>query len=84
MSGTPCFRGTRLPVQQLFEWLADGVPLDEFDRDFKLDPRAAAAVLQIGSAAVKAAAAQTPPAPTSPDDCFHEGGGEVRDCMNIA
>ena len=25
MSGVPCFRGSRLPVQQLFDWLADGV-----------------------------------------------------------
>ena len=29
MSGAPCFRGSRLPVQQLFDWLADGVPLLE-------------------------------------------------------
>ena len=29
MSGAPCFRGTRLPVQQLFDWLSDGVPLDD-------------------------------------------------------
>ena len=28
MSGAPCFRGSRLPVQQLFDWLA-GVPLLE-------------------------------------------------------
>ena len=60
MSGAPCFRGTRLPVQQLFDWLADGVPLDDFVRDFKIAPRAAAAVLQVGSAAVKTAAAQNP------------------------
>lgn len=24
MSGVPCFRGTRLPVQQLFDWIEDG------------------------------------------------------------
>ncbi len=60
MSGTPCFRGTRLPVQQLFDWLADGVPLDDFIRDFKIDPRAAAAVLRVGSTAVKTAAIQNP------------------------
>lgn len=29
MSGVPCFRGSRVSVQQLFDWLADGVPLDE-------------------------------------------------------
>ena len=60
MSGTPCFRGTRLPVQQLFDWLADGVPLDEFVRDFEIDPRAAVAVLRVGSVAVKTAATQNP------------------------
>jgi uncharacterized protein (DUF433 family) len=29
MSGTPCFRGTRVPVGVLFENLADGLSLDE-------------------------------------------------------
>ena len=60
MSGAPCFRGTRLPVQQLFDWLSDGVPLDEFVRDFDIDPRAAAAVLQTGAARVCADAANNP------------------------
>ena len=60
MSGTPCFRGTRLPVQHLFDWLADGVPLADFVRDFEIDPRAADAVLRVGSVAVKAAATQNP------------------------
>ena len=50
MSGAPCFRGSRLPVQQLFDWLADGVPLDEFIEDFRIDRAAAEAVLQIASA----------------------------------
>ena len=45
MSGTPCFRGSRLPVQQLFDWLADGVPLDEFVEDFRIDRAAAEVVL---------------------------------------
>ena len=45
MSGAPCFRGSRLPVQQLFDWLADGVSLDEFIEDFQIDRAAAAAVL---------------------------------------
>ena len=45
MSGTPCFRGSRLPVQQLFDWLADGVSLDEFIDDFQIDRAAAEAVL---------------------------------------
>lgn len=51
MSGTPCFRGSRLPVQQLFDWLADGVSLDEFIKDFKIDRQAAEAVLRAAGAA---------------------------------
>lgn len=46
MSGAPCFRGSRLPVQQLFDWLADGVPLDEFIHDFHIDRAAAEVVLR--------------------------------------
>ena len=60
MSGVPCFRGTRLPVQQLFDWIEDGVPVDEFQRDFEIDPRAVAAVLRAGASAVCAAAACNP------------------------
>ncbi len=30
MSGVPCFKGTRVPVESLFENLEDGVSLDEF------------------------------------------------------
>jgi uncharacterized protein (DUF433 family) len=29
MSGTPCFRGTRVPVSTLFESLARGMTIDE-------------------------------------------------------
>jgi uncharacterized protein (DUF433 family) len=29
MGGTPCFRGTRVPVSVLFENFADGLSLDE-------------------------------------------------------
>jgi uncharacterized protein (DUF433 family) len=29
MGGTPCFRGTRVPVAVLFDNLADGLSLDE-------------------------------------------------------
>ena len=46
MSGAPCFRGSRVPVRQLFDWLADGVPLEEFLGDFQIDRRAAEVVLQ--------------------------------------
>lgn len=45
MSGALCFRGSRLPVQQLFDWLADGVSLDEFVKEFDIDRDAASAIL---------------------------------------
>ena len=34
MSGAPVFRGTRVPVRSLFEYLEDSVPLDEFLKCF--------------------------------------------------
>lgn len=34
VSGTPVFRGTRVPVQTLFDYLADGYPLDVFLSNF--------------------------------------------------
>jgi uncharacterized protein (DUF433 family) len=60
MSGVPCFRGTRLPVQQLFDWLEDDIALDRFVREFRVDPRAADAVLRAGASAVRDAAARSP------------------------
>ncbi len=30
MSGAPCFVGTRIRVQDLFDWLADGSSIDDF------------------------------------------------------
>ena len=60
MSGAPCFRGSRLPVGHLFDWLADGVPLDDFVREFRIDRRAAAAVLRAAGQALCSTAAQRP------------------------
>ena len=60
MSGTPCFRGSRLPVQQLFDWLADGVSLDEFVREYQVDRDAAITVLRYASRLVCAGPASTP------------------------
>ncbi len=57
MSGTPCFRGSRLPVQQLFDWLADGVSLDEFVREFQIDRDAAIAVLRYAGSTIYASPA---------------------------
>ena len=34
LSGTPVFRGTRVPVQNLFDYLEGGEPLDTFLRQF--------------------------------------------------
>ena len=60
MSGTPCFRGSRLPVQQLFDWLADGVSLDEFVCEFQIDRDAAIAVLRYAGNAICASPASLP------------------------
>jgi uncharacterized protein (DUF433 family) len=35
LGGTPVFRGTRLPVQALFDYLADGLSLDYFLETFE-------------------------------------------------
>jgi uncharacterized protein (DUF433 family) len=34
MGGTPCFRGTRVPVKSLFDYLQGGHGLSEFLEDF--------------------------------------------------
>lgn len=34
MSGAPVFMGTRVPVQNVFDYLAAGHPLDDFLDDF--------------------------------------------------
>ena len=60
MSGAPCFRGSRLPIEQLFDRLADGVPLDDFVRDFRIDRRVAAAVLLAAGQALCTTAARRP------------------------
>lgn len=48
LSGTPVFRGTRVPVQSLFDHLEKGISLDEFLSDFPSVGRdQAVAVLEI-------------------------------------
>ncbi len=42
MSGAPVFRGTRVPVQTIFDYLADGYTLDEFLDNFPTVSREAA------------------------------------------
>ena len=34
MSGAPCFTGTRVPINHLFEYIESGETLDEFLRQF--------------------------------------------------
>ena len=47
MSGMPVFRGTRVPVQSLFECLEDGLSLDKYLESFPTVRRAdAVAVLE--------------------------------------
>jgi len=48
MSGTPCFVGTRVPVQNLFDYIEGGDDLDEFLDDFpSVSKQAALAVLEM-------------------------------------
>jgi uncharacterized protein (DUF433 family) len=49
LGGTPVFRGTRLPVKALFDYLADGLTLDYFLETFEGVTRAQArAILEYG------------------------------------
>ena len=49
LGGKPAFRGTRLPVQSLFDYLADGLSLDYFVETFPSVTREqATAVLRYG------------------------------------
>lgn len=34
LSGNPVFKGTRVPIQSLFDHLESGIPLNEFLEDF--------------------------------------------------
>ncbi len=34
VSGTPCFKGTRVPVQNLLDYIEAGSTIDEFFEDF--------------------------------------------------
>ncbi len=50
MGGQPVFKGTRVPIETLFDHLAEGVSLDEFLEDFDTVSREqAVAVIEIAS-----------------------------------
>jgi uncharacterized protein (DUF433 family) len=49
LGGTPVFRGSRLPVQTLFDYLADGLSLDYFLETFEgVSRQQAQAVIRYG------------------------------------
>ena len=53
LSGTPCFAGTRVPVQTLMDYLKGGDCLDDFLSDFPTVTRSQVdAVLEIAGEAV--------------------------------
>jgi uncharacterized protein (DUF433 family) len=50
LSGNPVFRGTRVPIQTLFDHLEKGIPLGEFLDDFpSVKKEQAIAVIEIAS-----------------------------------
>jgi uncharacterized protein (DUF433 family) len=50
LGGQPVFKGTRVPIQSLFEHLEEGVSLDEFIADFDtVSKDQAIAVMEIAS-----------------------------------
>jgi uncharacterized protein (DUF433 family) len=55
MSGAPCFTGTRVPIQTLFDYLEGTSSLDDFLEDFPSISRdVAVAVLELARAHVVA------------------------------
>ena len=50
LSGNPVFKGTRVPIQSLFDHLEKGIPLSEFLDDFPtVKKEHAIAVIEIAS-----------------------------------
>lgn len=55
LGGTPVFRGTRMPVRALFDYLAEGFSLDYFLETFEVVTREqASAVLRYGGERIAA------------------------------
>lgn len=53
MGGTPVFKGTRVPVQSLFDHLGGNVPLEEFLDDFPtVSKDQATTLLEMAAAAI--------------------------------
>ncbi len=57
MHGTPCFNGTRVPVDMLFEWIAGGYTIDYFLEQFPtVEREQVLQVLNVASREVRHAA----------------------------
>ena len=48
MSGSPCFYGTRVPLQNLFDALEGGGTVEEFAKTYSVDVEVVKAVLRLG------------------------------------
>ncbi len=60
MSGMPVFKGTRVPVKNLFDYLADGYPLDVFLEHFpSMDKDRAVGALEMAKKALEDYAYET-------------------------
>jgi uncharacterized protein (DUF433 family) len=60
MSGAPCFSGTRVPVQNLFDYLEGSSSLEDFLEDFpSVSREAAVAVLEMAKARLLSDASAT-------------------------
>jgi uncharacterized protein (DUF433 family) len=58
MGGTPCFRNSRVPVQNLFDYLEDDYTVEEFLEHFPpLTREQVQAVIQLAAKSVPGAAA---------------------------
>jgi len=47
MGGEPCFYGTRVPVQNLWDYLEGGDSIDDFIEGFNLPPSQVRSVLEL-------------------------------------
>lgn len=53
VSGQPCFFGTRVPIQNLFDYLEGGYTVEDFAQRFTLDIEQVNGVLRLGLAGIQ-------------------------------
>ena len=62
MSGTPVFRGTRVPIKNLLDYLAAGDSLDEFLEQFPtVNREPATALIELAEGLLLSAVDEAPP-----------------------